>query len=211
MSQNPDLERAQNAPAPVAETVKTTKAVEKIKKRKANTVEDEPQKRVQVVETSNVIEVVYDDSAEQNVEPMETEEVNAPPTSDLDWLRARTSRTLGLVSDSEDEGDENKSEPEDVASIISDDDDEAAATNTDNQTPVTPPATDHSDTEQPMQSKTSAAESKILRTGRLFIRNLVYGVTEDGLRAVFSPYGQIEEVSPPIPMCRSREYDDQAK
>jgi multiple RNA-binding domain-containing protein 1 len=77
--------------------------------------------------------------------------------------------------------------------------------------PATPPITDPSDTEQTPVLKPSTAESKILKTGRLFVRNLVYGITEDDLRHIFSPYGQMEEVCPPTSTCTKREYDDQMK
>jgi multiple RNA-binding domain-containing protein 1 len=120
------------------------------------------------------------------------EPVQETPTTDSDWLRARTSRTLGLISDSENS--------ENEANEQSDDDDMSNDENSRNQhdpASTTPPDTDPSDTEQAPSSKLSTTESKILKTGRLFIRNLVYGVTEDDLREVFSPFGQIEEVSSP--------------
>ena len=169
------------------------------KKRKAEEQEQEKdkaqKKRVQVEAISPVVEVVYDDSAPREQDDEEDAEKPAPPPmSDLDWLRARTSRTLGLVSD-----DEEASDNEDARSEIS-----APSKNPtpEPQAPATPPATDSEPEEDtpPLPaptSRTSTAESKIMKTGRLFIRNLVYGVTEDDLRAVFSPYGEIEEVSLP--------------
>jgi multiple RNA-binding domain-containing protein 1 len=193
LAQNPDLERAQNAPAP--ENVEITIS-EKSKKRKAESEDKTPRKRVQVVETPSVVEVVYDDSAPQDPDAeMEDAKETAPtPATDVDWLRARTSRTLGLVSDSEDSDNEKDPQAKDEASVVSEDE-EPDYTDT-NQTPVTPPATDPSGTEQPTKSTT--ADSKILNTGRLFLRNLVYGVTEDDLRTIFAPYGELEEVlSPP--------------
>jgi multiple RNA-binding domain-containing protein 1 len=206
LAQNPDLERAQNGPAQstnhVAENVQSK---EKSKKRKATSPDaEESKKRVHVVESSNVVEVVYDDSAPQNTdEPEEIQQkVEQPPASDLDWLRARTSRTLGLVSDDEESEDDkdNKAVSEDAESIMSMDDiPEPVPTDQ----PSVTPDTDHSDTEQPntaAKTEKSAEEAKILRTGRLFMRNLVYGVTEDDLREVFSPYGQIEEVLFPTPL-----------
>lgn len=206
LSQNPDLERAQNGPTPTYSITEVDKSKEKGKKRKAATHDpDESKKRVHVLESSNVVEVVYDDSAPapRNEEPEESQQTEQPPASDLDWLRARTSRTLGLISDDEQsDEDKNKDAKEDTESIASDDDVPEPPAPDNVVTPVTPPATDPSDTEQPtsaaaQKTKQSADEVKILRTGRLFIRNLVYGVTEDDLRAVFSPYGQIEEVTFP--------------
>lgn len=210
LAQNPDLERAQSGPmeqkSQVAEAVQPK---EKSKKRKTTTPNaEESKKRVQVVESSNVVEVVYDDSAPQNPDEPEDiqQKIEQPPASDLDWLRSRTSRTLGLVSDDENSDDEKdiKALSEDSESVMSlDDIPEPVSTK---QPPVTPPETDHSDIEQsqtPTAAKTkqSVDEAKILRTGRLFIRNLVYGVTEADLREVFSPYGQIEEVLFPLSLC----------
>lgn len=218
LSQNPDLERAQNGPVPTTQAVQVEKPKEKSKKRKAPTPDaEESKKRVHVVESSHVVEVVYDDSVPQNNEPEETRQTEQPPANDLDWLRSRTSRTLGLISDDEesDDGHDNdKAVSEDAESNVSNDD--APEPVTADVTPVTPPATDPSDTEQTVtavKTKQSADEAKILRTGRLFIRNLVYGVTEDNLREIFSPYGQIEEVlsPPPADASNPREYDDQLK
>lgn len=185
LAHNPDLERAQNFP----EKEENSVPEEKSKKRKKESKSEE-KKRVHVVEPTNVVEVVYDDSAPQDMETRE--EVQETPATDSEWLRARTSRTLGLVSDSEQSEDDANEQSDDEMS----DDDKPEVANLET-TPVTPPATDPSDTEQPPSSKPSTPESKILKTGRLFIRNLVYGVTEDDLRNIFSPYGEIEEVSLP--------------
>lgn len=193
LSHNPDLERAQNVP--VIDIAEKSDSVETPKKRKQYKPESEKEKkRVHVVEPTNVVEVVYDDSAPQNDDET-VEEVQETPGTDLEWLRARTSRTLGLVSDSEDEHSENE------ISVTSEGD---APVKQPETTPATPPVTDPSDTEQPSVSNPSAAESKILKTGRLFVRNLVYGVTEEHLRNIFSPYGKIDEVSLHFHVCRKR-------
>lgn len=202
LAQNPDLEKAQNTAE--VKTVSTPKdkseKKDKSKKRKMSEGEtSEPKKRVEVVEQPTVVEVVYDDSAPQQHDDEPTDVTEAPAatetaTSDLDWLRARTSRTLGLDSDSEesDHEDNQQSKDEEPES------DKESEHETE-ITPVTPSATDSSDTEHQTASKLSPAESKILKTGRLFVRNLVYGVTEDDLRTLFSPYGGIEEVTfPPL-------------
>jgi len=194
LAHNPDLEKAQNVPIVVP--VEKSDTVEKAGKRKKKKSDSEKEKkRVLVVEPTNVVEVVYDDSAPQNNDET-AEEVQETPATDLEWLRARTSRTLGLVSDSENE------HSEDEMSVTSEDDPQV---NQPEIHPATPPATDPSDTEQLPASTLSIAEIKILKTARLFIRNLVYGVTEDDLRNIFSPYGQIEEVSTPLPTRVPRE------
>jgi multiple RNA-binding domain-containing protein 1 len=197
LAQNPDLEKAQK------QTIVKKAAVEegeKAKKKKKKEME----KRVQVIEPANIVEVVYDDSAPQpegqdegqilEEKPLnEGQVLEEKPMTDLEWLRSRTSRTFGLVSDSEESDTEEKNDEKHECS-----DDEGDGGNQ-GPTPATPPATEPSDIEeeQPVAPKTSAAETKILKTGRLFVRNLVYGITEDDLRVVFSPFGQIEEVCPP--------------
>jgi hypothetical protein len=196
LAQNPDLEKAQNALSMQEEKPET---VENTKRRSKEKIKEESKNRVVVVEPTNVVEVVYDDSAPRGVEA-EPETEKAPMT-DQEWLRARTSRTLGLVSDSDDsdvEGDP-QSDNESLSS------DEPSTVQKEESTPVTPPATSPSDTAPRPSENTSTAESKILKTGRLFIRNLVYGITEADLRKIFSPYGLLSEVFTPIPFFHHSE------
>jgi RNA recognition motif-containing protein len=173
--------------------------VEKTKRKPKEKVKEESKKRVVVVEPTNVVEVVYDDSAPQGVE--DEADTEKAPMTDQEWLRARTSRTLGLVSDSEDsdvEGDP-QSDNESLSS------DESSTVQKEESTPVTPPETSPSDTAPRPAENKSTAESKILKTGRLFIRNLVYGITEADLREIFSPYGPLSEVFIPIPFFHHSE------
>ena len=160
------------------------------------------EKRVEVIEPTNVVEVVYDDSSQQPEQDAEV--VMQKPMTDLEWLRSRTSRTFGLVSDSEEsETEEKKEEMDDSSNDEEDDKSEVPM-------PATPPEPEHSDVEEEPTPKTAAAETKILKTGRLFVRNLVYGVTESDLREIFSPFGPIEEVGcPSTPARIFREHDDQ--
>jgi RNA recognition motif. (a.k.a. RRM, RBD, or RNP domain) len=159
---------------------------EKSKKKKRR----EEGSRIKVIEPKNVVEVVYDDSLpkppRQDPDSF-VEEITA--MTDLEWLRSRTSRTFGLVLDSEESDSQDKREEK---GGLSD------AENEDEEERLATPATDPSDIEEEEQQqpapKISTAESKILKTGRLFLRNLVYGITEDDLRNTFSPFGQIEEV-----------------
>lgn len=201
LAQNPDLEKAHNTAEVKAVSTPKDKSdkKDKSKKRKMSEAEtSEPKKRVEVVEQPTIVEVVYDDSAPQQDDDEPTDITEAPAatetaTSDLDWLRARTSRTLGLDSDSE------ESDHEDQRLKDEEPESDKESEHETEITPAAPPATDSSDNEDQTATKLSPAESKILKTGRLFVRNLVYGVTEDDLRALFSPYGGIEEVTLPPP------------
>jgi len=184
LARNPDLENLQNAT-----TLKKAVAAEQAETPKKK---NEAKKRVEVTEPTNVVEVVYDDSARPPEEDGEV--VEQKPMTDLEWLRSHMSRTFGLVSDSEESETEEKKEEENDSS--NDEEDEKSEV----PTPATPPATEHSDAEEEEPPpKTSAVETKILKTGRLFVRNLVYGVTEEDLREIFSPFGQLEEVFPHRP------------
>ena len=173
--------------------------MEKAKRKSKEKVKDDTEKRVVVVEPTNVVEVVYDDSAPQGAED-ERESEKAPMT-DQEWLRARTSRTLGLASDSEDSDAEGDPES-DNESLSSN---ESSTAQIEESMPVTPPATSPSDTAARPSENTSTSDSKILKTGRLFIRNLVYGITEADLREIFSPYGPLSEVFAPIPFFHHNE------
>lgn len=193
LAHNADLGRAANITAPTAVDKPTVmKGSEKRKTEKSESRE-KPKERVSVVEPTNVVEVVYDESAGQVSVAEEQEIAKEIPTSDLDWLRARTSRTLGLVSDSDDSDNEDSEKVDDILTASEDD---VPQPPKQESAPTPPPTTDPMDVEE-NASKLSITESKVLKTGRLFVRNLVYGVTEDDLRNIFAPYGHLEEVSLP--------------
>jgi multiple RNA-binding domain-containing protein 1 len=147
--------------------------------------------------------VVYDDSIPRQPASAEDEPSEQPAVSDLDWLRSRTSRTLGLQSDSEESDNEksaeSESEDERQSTPVSSDDETEEPSNKEISSPAEVAATT-----EPDAPTVSAAEAKIIKTGRLFVRNLVYGITEEDLRNVFSPHGQIEEVSLPTTSCNLR-------
>lgn len=49
-------------------------------------------------------------------------------------------------------------------------------------------------TPEPVKTEEEIVEEKILASGRLFLRNLLYTSTEDDFRELFSQYGELEEV-----------------
>ena len=188
LTQKSDIEKSQDGPLVHEVGPVPTETSNKRRKEKGS---DEAKKKPPVEESTGVVEVVYDDSAPPVVE--DEPEAEKPPMTDQEWLRARTSRTLGLVSDSEDSDleDDRESENKSVASA-------QPLDPTEESTLVTPPATSPSETAPKPSQTASTAESRILKTGRLFIRNLVYGITERDLREIFSRYGTLLEVSTPI-------------
>jgi multiple RNA-binding domain-containing protein 1 len=103
------------------------------------------------------------------------------PVSDADWLRSRTNRVLDFVEDDE--------EPT-TAAIVHKIDPEGPRTP---EAVEEPPAT-----QLPDRKRTDvllpSEEDKIRDTGRLYLRNLHFDVTQDDLRDHFSKYGALEEV-----------------
>ncbi|KAK7520509.1 hypothetical protein IWZ03DRAFT_139930 [Phyllosticta citriasiana] len=120
-----------------------------------------------------------------------SEDVEAPagPVSDVDWLRSRTSRLLGLVDDDEEEVTlrPKPAEVDESAGVSGDVDANGDVQDEEEQSP---------DSKSSEQVETEI--DKIHRTGRLFLRNLPYDVSEDEIRKVFRAHGDIEEVHVPL-------------
>lgn len=110
--------------------------------------------------------------------------------SDADWLRSRTNRVLELVEDDE--------EPLATSSNLTAEVPVTVTPTVSQSTPEyaldKPMAEAHAVEERPVDA-TSLEEDKIRETGRLYLRNLHYEVTEDELREQFSKHGPLEEVS----------------
>lgn len=118
------------------------------------------------------VDMVESDAAE--------DDAPKPDVSDEDWLRSRTSRLLDLVEDAEElslsapktaESEQLtfEQQPEEHAPTMDIDDRRAAEAN--------------------------ATVETISETGRLFVRNLAYSVTEEELEERFSEFGELQEVS----------------
>lgn len=114
------------------------------------------------------------------VEDCETPADASGPVSDADWLRSRTNRVLDLVEDDE----------------IMVDDPRPTTKAAEQQTPpaVAEQSPESQDAAEDSIHTAPTEEDKIRETGRLYIRNLHYDVTEDDLRSHFSRYGTLEEV-----------------
>ena len=128
-------------------------------------------------------------------DPQQVTEQDTPPktaqvadATDDDWLRSRTNRLLDLV------------DPDDPSAFT-------PAVVAPPQRPAekdeSPPAADvDMDRASPEPEKETVdlpgednATEQLRRTGRLFVRNLPFKVTEDELRQHFRKYGETEEVS----------------
>lgn len=110
----------------------------------------------------------------------------AGPVSDADWLRSRTNRVLDLVED-----DEEISLP--AVNKENGNISEVPAQTEAVEAEAMPADTTATQEDQP-EDATSREEDKVRQTGRLFLRNLHYDVTEEDLRNQFAKYGPLEEV-----------------
>jgi multiple RNA-binding domain-containing protein 1 len=114
--------------------------------------------------------------------------VEQGPVSDADWLRSRTNRVLELVEDDE--------APSATAIVP-----QAPAPQPHVPAQPSPDVVESQPEPKPSteeQADAAAApdeEDKIRETGRLYLRNLHYEVTEDEIREQFSKHGALEEVS----------------
>lgn len=125
------------------------------------------------------------------------------PSTDADWMRSRTSRLLGLLDDDEEDAAgqaTQKPEPEefsksnaknDINSSLSESQSRAA------DAPVEGKSVGITNTETPKDSPDmeSSERQAIGQSGRLFLRNLAYTITEDDLRSLFDPNHKVDEVS----------------
>ena len=142
------------------------------------------------------------DATERDGEINEQVEVvpAAPAASDADWLRSRTSRLLGLIDD-----DDSMMASNTLANGV----DSSKVNEAPINVSVTRKSSDASvqtNTEDVGLGTEETATEKIpedlletikTNTGRLFVRNLSYTVSENDLRAQFGSYGDLEEVSTP--------------
>ncbi|KAK6340405.1 Multiple RNA-binding domain-containing protein 1 [Orbilia blumenaviensis] len=105
--------------------------------------------------------------------------------SDADWLKAMTSSKLETDEPLINEGTNKEGSSDEWGGIDGDADMEDA-----------PPA-EEAEPDAP-KSESELAIEKIEETGRLFVRNLSYSITELELEELFSQFGEIEEVHIPI-------------
>ncbi|KAJ5746634.1 hypothetical protein N7520_011816 [Penicillium odoratum] len=151
-----------------------------------------------------VIDQSEEDGTEETPAQEEQGEEEAAPASDMDWLRSKTSRLLGLLDEDEqaefeerkvDKPVESRSSPKDEsrsAAIekITSEPSPQPETNVDE--PVDEPAEEEEATEiTPEQAR----NIELIRdSARLFLRNLSYDLKEEDLHPLFSPFGKTEEI-----------------
>lgn len=110
-------------------------------------------------------------------EKAETDAHTDHPVSDTDWLRGKTNRTLDLQDPEKD-------------IVIS-------APVQQLPSPVSPQPS-QKQVQEPAEDverlETSPDDVSAVPNGRLFVRNLAFGVEQDDLRSLFAPYGSLAEV-----------------
>lgn len=112
------------------------------------------------------------------------------PVSDVDWLRSRTNRVLDFVEDDEIPAPPAPSQKPTLEQATPRDSHEQHKEPEVN-TPLAQVVVEAQDSEVPNSSEVE----KIRETGRLYLRNLHFEVTEDEIREHFAKYGSLEEVS----------------
>ncbi|KAK5159715.1 hypothetical protein LTR04_004800 [Oleoguttula sp. CCFEE 6159] len=137
-------------------------------------------------------DVTADEDDRQDTQP------EGQALTDADWLRSRTSRLLGLIDDRNEEVANH-----DTARLSNQD-----AVTTEQIQVVPDPVEIHAivevedehqpetTSEAPFRGKTNA--QAIEDSGRLFLRNLPYGITESEIREQFSSFGDLQEVHVPM-------------
>ncbi|KAJ5921758.1 hypothetical protein N7454_009232, partial [Penicillium verhagenii] len=157
--------------------------------------------------------MVVDHTEEVQMEETPTEEEQgkeqAGPTSDMDWLRSKTSRLLGLLDEDEQAEFEERKVEEPVKSRSPPKDESRSAaigkiasqpspspqpeTNIDEI--VAEPAEEEEEEESSEITPEQARNIELIRdSARLFLRNLSYDLKEADLYPLFSPFGKTEEI-----------------
>ncbi|GEQ69013.1 hypothetical protein JCM33374_g2683 [Metschnikowia sp. JCM 33374] len=106
--------------------------------------------------------------------------------SDLEWLKQRRIRMKENEADA--------AENDGSADIIPASNDASSTTQTTQPPGSEKPRSAHPEPRQSYTSPEDATVAKLLQTGRLFIRNILYDSTEEEFRELFSTYGPLSEV-----------------
>jgi multiple RNA-binding domain-containing protein 1 len=156
--------------------------------KKTKTTEHKPS-----IEAEPVVDIPMEEpkeDAEHNGEDAAEVKKDAPsgeqgPVSDADWLRSRTNRVLDFVADDDDD----PPPPSAPATAPKKIQEMSDAPEADTQL-----ETANEVAEEKEKATVYAEDEKIRETGRLYLRNLSYDITEEDLREHFSKHGSLEEV-----------------
>ena len=134
-------------------------------------------------------------NAEEIIEPViSNPNGQTMPTSDLDWLRSRTNRLLGLLDD--DEVAVTLHPTLDAIKVDKPIPTHALPASKPEEAPIAEQTIregpDFEKGESTVESTVSLGQ--ISNTARLFIRNLSYSVSKEDLKVYFEPFGSLDEV-----------------
>lgn len=193
---NGDMQIDQTAAAEDSNQVEPVHVPEADSDDEYQTVQKKPKhsEATSVAETSDVTTPAAQPSDEslsedQQAESDAEEPAESGPVSDADWLRSKTSRTLGVVDDDDEEL---AHRPKPSEKEVSDTAEDAEPESADD---AQPPTSGGGAVVDKTESRVSSDIESIRQTGRLFLRNLPYDVSEDDLRGHFDAFGALEEVS----------------
>ncbi|CAI6339264.1 unnamed protein product [Periconia digitata] len=155
--------------------------------KKVKTAQPTPASERVTVEDVSVVNRRDEPEPEPATESLEEDTATEQaPLTDADWLRSRTNRVLDLVEDDDEGVPPPKAEPQ--SHHVVEDSPETAekqTAETSNEAKAEDVATELTE------------EEKIRETGRLYLRNLSYEISQEDLRQQFSKYGTLDEVHVP--------------
>lgn len=151
---------------------------------------------VRAAETSDITVPATQSSGDNVPEDQQVNEydgeqqVETQPLSDADWLRSRTSRKLGLVDDDDDDEElTHRPKPSEKEDVSASEEDQQEA-----DVDIQAPAASLPAAGNKTENQVSSDIESIRHTGRLFLRNLSYDISEDDLRGHFDSFGILQEV-----------------
>lgn len=170
-----EFSRTSDTSAPISKRAHQNDAQNPNKKRKRSHEDSDGQPKVPIPAKHSRSEV-EDGINQENKDESEAQQLS---TTDHDWLRGRTNRTLDLV----DPDDVRIQQDEDPVDALSE-----GLTNASNSAlPLEKEGAANSEVDTPVYTKVPNA--------RLFLRNLAFSVTQDDLQNRFKQFGKIQEVS----------------
>ncbi|KAJ5712914.1 uncharacterized protein N7483_010095 [Penicillium malachiteum] len=193
---------AESAAAAINRPTQETKVVEEVpsQPKKARIQENSTPASTEVPEPM-VVDHSGEDGKEETSDQAEEE---TGPVSDMDWLRSKTSRLLGLLDEDEQAEFEERKADEPIKSRSPSVDESRSAQIERISSP--PPATNVDEVDEPVEDADEPEEDEISpeqaknielirSSARLFLRNLSYELTEADLQPLFTPFGKTEETS----------------
>lgn len=148
---------------------------------------------LQVVEPVQISEIATVEDVDAPMEDVPDASASGQgPTTDDDWLRSRTNRLLDLVEDDD----------VPVAPVAASS--KSVTEKRDSPVAVEQEPEPTQPENAPVVDAAPSEEDKIRETGRLYLRNLHFEVTEEDIRNQFSKYGSLDEVSHKFPFISTR-------